>query len=94
MNWVVWDPNPGRGKRFSLLQNIQTDYVVQPDSYSMGTGVLSWEKVANHDAHHSPASTAKGKNEWRNTPFVLSQQRPGYGLKIGNTKTIQRISLV
>ena len=32
--------NPVRGKRFSLLLDVQTCYAARPASYSVGTGVL------------------------------------------------------
>jgi hypothetical protein len=35
--------NHNRGKRFSLLQDVQTGSGAHPASYGMGTGVLSWE---------------------------------------------------
>lgn len=33
--WKVWDSNPGRGRKFPLLQNTQTSCGVHPVSYSM-----------------------------------------------------------
>jgi hypothetical protein len=33
-------------KYFSLLQNVQTDHEAHPTLYSMDTGVLSGDKVA------------------------------------------------
>jgi hypothetical protein len=44
-NWTVWGLNSGRGKSFSLFQNIQTGSGANPASNPVGTGVLSWQKV-------------------------------------------------
>ena len=44
-NWTVWGSNSGRGKSFSLFQNIQTGSGANPASYPVGTGDLSWHKV-------------------------------------------------
>jgi hypothetical protein len=36
--WTVRGSNPRRGKRLSLLQNIQPSYGAHPASYSVSTG--------------------------------------------------------
>jgi len=41
-----WSSDPSRGKRFSLLQNIQTSYQAQPASYLMVTRVHLQGKAA------------------------------------------------
>jgi hypothetical protein len=44
-NWTVWGLNSGRGKSFSLFQNIQTGSGANPVSYPVGIGDLSWCRV-------------------------------------------------
>jgi hypothetical protein len=53
---------------FSLLQNLQIGSGAQPDSCSLGTGVLSQDvKRLWHEVNHSPPSSAEVKNEWSYT---------------------------
>jgi len=42
LGWVIQGLNLGRGKQFSLLQNISTSSEAHQAIYSMGTTVLSW----------------------------------------------------
>jgi hypothetical protein len=49
---------------FYLLQDVQASPEAYPDSYSMGTGILSMDKMAKYEADHSFPSSAKVKNEW------------------------------
>jgi hypothetical protein len=37
MGWPILGMNPGRVKRFSFLQNVQTRFGAHPACYSMGT---------------------------------------------------------
>jgi hypothetical protein len=61
---MIWGSNPGRGKRFSLLQNAETGSGVYPASYSMGTrSSFSGGKAAGHETDHSPPPSTKVKNE-------------------------------
>jgi hypothetical protein len=46
MNWLAQGSNRGRGKNFSLLQNVQTSSEAHPASCSVSTVVLSWGKAA------------------------------------------------
>jgi len=41
-----WGSDPSMGKRFSLLQNIQTSYEAQPASYLMATRIHLQGKAA------------------------------------------------
>jgi hypothetical protein len=53
------------GQEFLLLRVVQTGSGVHPTSYTMGTGgSFPGVKRPGHEAHHSPATTAKVKKMW------------------------------
>ena len=56
--------NPKGGKRFSLLQNMHTDSVVHPASYSMARGSFSGIMQLELEVDHSPPPIAEVKNEY------------------------------
>ena len=62
MGRIVWESNLGRGKRFFLLQNVQTDSVALP-------GSLPRVKQLGHEVNHSPPSSVSIKSEWSCTPI-------------------------
>jgi len=61
MGQIVWESNIVRGKRFFLLQNVQTDSVALP-------GSLPGVKQLGHEVNHLPPSSVSIKNEWNCTP--------------------------
>jgi hypothetical protein len=54
---------PGRGKRLSLLLNIQTSCKAHLTSYSVGDE-SSFTRQLRYEADKSPPSSADVKNEW------------------------------
>jgi len=70
--------NPGRGKGFFFLQNIQTE--AHTASYLMGSQALSQGvKQPQCELIHLPPSIAKVKNEWNYTftPSICFMQFTG-----------------
>ena len=65
MGWMVWGLNPGKGKKFSLLQNAQTGSGAQPSYYTEGTEFFFTKvKQPRCEVDHSPPSSAEVKNGW------------------------------
>jgi hypothetical protein len=66
---------PGRVKKFSLLQIVQTGSGVHQTSYKMGTGgSFLGVKRQGREADHSPPTSAKVKKMWIYTfilPYVI-----------------------
>ena len=52
---------PGRSKKFSLLHSLQP---IQPPTEWVFRALFLWVKKLEHEADHSPLSSAKVKNEW------------------------------
>jgi len=70
MDWTAKELNhtsvPSGGKRFCLLQSIQTMSVAHPSSYSFasrGIFLQVWSSH-RHKADHSPLSSGKAENGW------------------------------
>ena len=56
---------PGKSKRFSLLQIVQTDFWAHPSSYKLGTPDLSWgKKRLVCEIKNSAQSNSKVKNKY------------------------------
>jgi hypothetical protein len=57
---MIRDPNPGRGKIFSLLKSVSTGYGAHMSSYLMGKEVISLDE-SGRDVDHSPPCCADVK---------------------------------
>jgi hypothetical protein len=85
MGWKICGSNPGRGKRYFSLQNVQTDSRAHPDFYSMCRKVLfPGVKRLGSEADHSLACRAEVKNKWgyTSTPLIRlhSVERENFSL--------------
>jgi hypothetical protein len=68
MGWTIWCSIPGRNKRFSLLQNVQTGSVARQTSYTMVTeGSVLGVTQLGCETDHPLSSSAKVQNEWSYT---------------------------
>jgi hypothetical protein len=63
-------PNPGSGKRFSLLHSVQIGSGAHPTSYAMGTrGSFTAVKRQGREADHLHPSSSDDKDGGSITPF-------------------------
>jgi hypothetical protein len=72
-------------RNFCLLRNVQTDSLVHPASYSVGTVVIFRGKRPGRDVNHSPPSSVEFKTEWRFTS-TLPVRFHRLNLKCNTTK--------
>jgi hypothetical protein len=80
--------NPGRDKRFFLLQNIQTSSVAHPNSCSVVTGALYLGvKWLGHEARHWPPLSAEVKKEYSLLPGLHSTYRDNFSFNLNFTVT-------
>jgi len=60
--WKIWGSNPTEGKRFFLLQNVQTDAGGHSAAYSVGNKVyIVGQKRLGREVNHSPVSSVEDK---------------------------------
>ena len=62
--------NSGRGKRFSLIENFQTNSGPLPEAYLMGTAVYPGAKQPALKVNQSSPYSIEVKNEWSFTPTL------------------------
>ena len=69
-SWTIRYSNPGRGNRFSVLQDVQTGSGADPASYLMGIGRFFFPGVkrpGGGEVDHLSPTSADIKNEWSYT---------------------------
>ena len=71
---MIWDWNPGWCKRFMYFpKNVQTDCrAIQPPIQCVPSALSVGIKWLEHEADHSPPSSAEVKKEWSHTSTHIS----------------------
>jgi len=56
--------NPGRGKKISFLQNINTGFEAHSASYLKNTWIFSWDTATGASSNSQTPYRAEFRNEW------------------------------